>query len=602
MNEQREIVKASWLQHVMHKKGGTLHRKKKILYEEGKWVVFCVHNGRVPLLEWYFSEEYVHGHRPSKVIDLLDSSFVRVVMSDQSRRSFMIGFSDCSREAIELSALTIEDCDDWIRSTTSTLVRLKCLMESTNLYILEPNVPSESPRTTRRFIDEGASIDEIPEELAPSLPVPPLRSTEYECIGLPSLIAQTSRITSLPCMRSRGEKKNNRGVVKTPPPLPPRSISSSQAQVSKISAKRCSVYDNPKNCASTSCTDSSVEQRPKEISVNSQNSLYSTLEEPTLLDTEIVVPMNLYSESVKRGYSVPTRTLDINTAQSRRIATNNSLSSGYDSPCGVINRISSVTTMKFSKSHLASRANSSGTFAEDYYYSQCSDSNTIPSGLKNLTLQPFICTQHIAYVDFGGKIWITGWTAIAEKYIAGQLCIGDQLVRVADVDVCNTQQIPSIFNAVSRTGLSVLRVYNIPDFQTSKLNITIQRVPYGTIYTLQKTKEEFDAGFILDKRKIKLADVLEGSPAWEAGIRASVPAVTRTGTTPACITCIDKHALNIFARDDEATLKHISNFFTLECSGLMVGYPFLFSSVTYQAFGTVSFITVEHADCGKEEG
>lgn len=28
MNEQREIVKASWLQHVVHKKGGTLHRKK----------------------------------------------------------------------------------------------------------------------------------------------------------------------------------------------------------------------------------------------------------------------------------------------------------------------------------------------------------------------------------------------------------------------------------------------------------------------------------------------------------------------------------------------------------------------------------------------
>lgn len=28
MNEQREIVKASWLQHVIRKKGGTLHRKK----------------------------------------------------------------------------------------------------------------------------------------------------------------------------------------------------------------------------------------------------------------------------------------------------------------------------------------------------------------------------------------------------------------------------------------------------------------------------------------------------------------------------------------------------------------------------------------------
>lgn len=45
--------------------------------------------------------------------------------------------------------------------------------------------------------------------------------------------------------------------------------------------------------------------------------------------------------------------------------------------------------------------------------------------------------------------------------------------------------------------------------------------------------------------------MLEGSPAWEAGIRASVPAVTRAGTTAACITCVDNHALNIFSEDDE---------------------------------------------------
>uniref|UniRef100_A0A0R3RWS7 PH domain-containing protein n=1 Tax=Elaeophora elaphi TaxID=1147741 RepID=A0A0R3RWS7_9BILA len=555
MNEQREIVKASWLQHVVHKKGGTLHRKKKVLYEEGKWVVLCVHNDRIPLLEWYFSEEYVHGHRPSKVIDLLDSSFVRVIMSDPSRRSFMIGFMDCSRDAIELSALTIEDCDDWIRSTTTTLIRLKCLMESTNFYASAPDFASESSRTTEQFVYEDANLDVVPEELAPSVPVSSPRNSEYERIRFPSLPAQPSGISSLPRTLSAEEKKvKNHVMVKTPPPLPPRNISSLQAVVPKTGTKRCSIYDHPKNRASTSFGDSStVEGRLGDISLSPQNSvatpvlhsfLQLTLEGTTLLDIEIAAPVSLCSESMKRGYSVPTGTLNVNVAHSRRITGN--VSSGttfsvdYDAPSGMINRMSPSTNIALQKACSTSERNSSGV-AEDHN-SQVIDNSDISSGLRNLTVQPFICMQHIAYVDFGGKVWVTGWTAVAEKYLAGQLFVGDQLLRIADIDIYSTQQIPFIFSAASKTGLSV--------------NIAIQRVPHGTIYTLKKTKQKYDAGLILDKRKIKLADVLEGSPAWEAGIRASVPAITRTGTTSACITCVNNYALNIFSEDDEV-LKQI---------------------------------------------
>ncbi|CAG9535481.1 unnamed protein product [Cercopithifilaria johnstoni] len=537
MNEQREIVKASWLQHIVHKRGGTLHRKKKILYEEGKWVVLCVHNGRIPLLEWYFSEEYVHGHRPSKVIDLLDSSFVRVIMSDPSRRSFMIGFMDRSRDAIELSALTIEDCDDWIRSTTSALVRLKCLVESANFYISAPDFTSEPSRTTEQFIYEDASLDEVPEGLAPSLPVSTPRNSEYERSRFPSLPMQLSGKPFLPRTLSIEEKKvKNHGVVKNPPPLPPRNISSSQALAPKIGTKRCSIYDHPKNHASTSFGDlSTVEGLPGDISTNPENSVYSTLEGATSLDTEIVAPVSLCSESMKRGYSVPAGTLNVSIAHSRRITGNDSFSLDYEASSGMINRISPVLNIALQKTHSASERNSNRMLAENHNHSQI-DNSGISNGLKNLTVQPFICVQHIAYVDFGGKVWVAGWTSIAEKYLAGQLFVGDQLVRIADVDIYNTQQIPFIFST-TKTGLSV--------------NIAIQRVPHGTIYILQKTKQKFDTGLILDKHRIKLADVLEGSPAWKAGIRASVPAVTRTGTTPACITCVDKHALNIFSEDDE---------------------------------------------------
>ncbi|EFO24132.1 hypothetical protein LOAG_04351 [Loa loa] len=544
MNEQREIVKANWLQHVVHKKGGTLHRKKKILYEEGKWVVLCVHSDRIPLLEWYFSEGFMHGHRPSKVIDLLHSSFVRVTISDPSRRSFMIGFMDCSRDAIELSALTIEDCDDWIWSITSTLVRLKCLTESTNLYISVPDFASESSETTEQFIYEDAGLDEVPKELAPSLPISTPRNPEYERIRFLSLTTQSCRIPSLPRTLSTEKKKvTNHGVMKTPPPLPPRNILSSQVQVLESGAKRFSIYDNPKNRASSSFGDSlSVEGRPGDVSVIPQNSLYSSLEVPTSLDTEIAAPISLCSESMKRGYSVPAGTLNVTIAHSGRITGNDSFLLDYDAPSGMISRISPVTSTMVQKAHSACERNNSEMLAEDHNHSQIINNSGISNGLRNLTVQPFICMQHIAYVDFGGKVWLTGWTAVAEKYLAGQLFVGDQLVRIADVDIYSTQQIPFIFSAASKTGLSI--------------NIAIQRVPHGTIYTLHKTKQKFDAGLILNKRKIKLADVLEGSPAWEAGIRPSVPAVTRTGTTPACITCIDRHALNIFSKDDEV-FRHI---------------------------------------------
>ncbi|KAK6110985.1 hypothetical protein QQG55_41855 [Brugia pahangi] len=533
MSEQREIIKASWLQHVVHKKGGTLHRKAKILYEEGKWVVLCVHSGRIPLLEWYFSEEYVHGHRPSKVIDLLGSSFVRVIMSDPSRRSFMIGFVDCSRDAIELSALTIEDCDDWIRSTTSALMRLKCLTESVNLYISVPDFASESLRATEQFLHEDAHLNEVPEELASSISA--ARNSNYERIKFSSS-TQLFGISHLPRTLNAEEKKaRNHRVMKTLPPLPPRNISFSEVQVLKTSAERCSIYDHPKNHTSISFGDSSVvEERAEDVSANPGNSI--TLEEPTLLDTEIT-PVSLYSESVKRGYSVPTGTLNASIAHSRRITGSDSSSLDYDSLSGSISRIFPITNISLQKTHSTYKENSSGMLAEEQNQSQITSNSGISSGLRNLTVQPFICMQHIAYIDFGGKVWITGWTAIAEKYLTDQLFIGDQLVRIADVDIYSTQQIPLIFGATSKTGFSV--------------NIAIQRVPYGTIYTLQKTTQKFETGLMLDKRKNKLADVLEGSPAWKAGIRPLVPAVTRTGTTPACITCVNRHSLNIFSKNDE---------------------------------------------------
>lgn len=108
---------------------------------------------------------------------------------------------------------------------------------------------------------------------------------------------------------------------------------------------------------------------------------------------------------MKRGYSVPAGTLNVNIAHSRHIAGNDSFSLDYDTPSGVINRISPITSTALQKIHSAGKSNSNGMLAEDQNHSQIIDNSGISSGLRNLAVQPFICMQHIAYVDFGGKVW-----------------------------------------------------------------------------------------------------------------------------------------------------------------------------------------------------
>ncbi|VDN07708.1 unnamed protein product [Thelazia callipaeda] len=544
MNEQRQIVKSGWLQHVIHKKGGTLHRKKKVLYEEGKWVVLCIHNDRIPLLEWYFSEKCVYDHRPSKVIDLLDSSFVRIVISDPSRRSFMIGFVDCKREPIELAALTVEDCDDWIRSSTSELMRIKCLVGSTNLYISIPDAPSEVPELAERLGDQDQAVDEfskqfrriqsaavmfkVPEGIAPSLPNSTTRNLAYERIKFPAVVS--SRVFSLPHALNTEEKKmKSLSPVTTPPPLPPRNISSSRTHFSMRIMERLSIYDHPKNRASAPSNDSFVAEHSEDASMNLKSS--AVLESPISLNMEIEVPVDVCRVPVKRGYSVPTGTLNADVTQSYRTTTDDSSSSNYDAPCGLLNQVTS-----FRKNHSVSQRNNDEQHENNSQFFGCFDA---PNNLKHITVDFIIFMHHIAFVDFDGKVWVAGWTMVAHKSFTDQLFVGDQLVQVGDVVIQSTQQFSHIFNPLRKSE--------------SMVNVIVQRVPHGSIYTLQKMEENFDAGFILDKYKSKLLGVLEGSSAWEAGVRSSVSAVTQNGTTSACITHINNSTLNLFSRNNDVS-------------------------------------------------
>lgn len=44
---------------------------QKLLYGDTKWVVLCLHDERIPFLEWYHTEESIREHRPAKVSFML---------------------------------------------------------------------------------------------------------------------------------------------------------------------------------------------------------------------------------------------------------------------------------------------------------------------------------------------------------------------------------------------------------------------------------------------------------------------------------------------------------------------------------------------------
>lgn len=114
-SRRRNIVKYGQLQIKTHKKGGTLLRKKvlkkkikseiiqKIIFEDEKWVVLCVHDEKIPLFEWYNCEEDISKHEPFKVEDLFNCLFVNTIIGDD--HCMIIGFKDETRPPLEFSAV-----------------------------------------------------------------------------------------------------------------------------------------------------------------------------------------------------------------------------------------------------------------------------------------------------------------------------------------------------------------------------------------------------------------------------------------------------------------------------------------------------------------
>ncbi|EYB87476.1 hypothetical protein Y032_0262g577 [Ancylostoma ceylanicum] len=291
----REAIKCSLLQQKTTRRTGTLRRKKKVEYGEACWVVLCVHDDKIPILEWYHGEDSVKLHQPFKVLDLLFANYVSTVVADS--RSFIIGLRDL--EPIELAALHPEVCSEWVSCTTETLRRLSILDGSTNIYGASPLIKKCEFNETNSILDT---------------PIPPPAQMSTEASPRHRVFPHDPH-----CM-NRGSQFHTPHSIK--PPLPPRSniqfpnrphtvSTDSEARIEDTTydVLTSQVYDTLSPGASSSNVSSSPLQ-----STLSTTSLCSSLSSELRLSSSIPpgeISSNDY-DCLRSGHDHPVKSVSLN--------------------------------------------------------------------------------------------------------------------------------------------------------------------------------------------------------------------------------------------------------------------------------------------------
>ncbi|KAK6766910.1 hypothetical protein RB195_026274 [Necator americanus] len=295
MPATREAIKCSLLQQKTTRRSGTLRRKKKVEYGEACWVALCVHDDKIPILEWYHGEDSVKQHQPFKVLDLLFANYVSPVVADS--RSFIIGLRDL--EPIELAALHPEVCSEWLTCTTETLRRLAIFGDSSNIYgsssldkkcgsgesnnILDTHFPSQGQMSTeasprhRVFSHDPHSMNSgsqlhPPQGVKP--PLPPRSSVQFP-----------SRLHTV-------DKDNEAGIEDTT-----YDMLANQTRVSCDSEKDADWYDSPRRVYDTlspGVSSSNVSSSPLQSTLSTTSLCSSLSSELRLLSS---IPQGEFSST-----------------------------------------------------------------------------------------------------------------------------------------------------------------------------------------------------------------------------------------------------------------------------------------------------------------
>jgi hypothetical protein len=568
MNLSRDIVKHGELQIKTTKRSGTLLRKKeKHVYEREALVALCVHDGKIPLLEWYPNRPAMHTHQPDKVVDLLDCLYVNPIIGNSS--DFIVGFSE-ERPPLEFGACNAAECKAWVEAIGHTLKRLSCLNSTENEYC---PVPHQQHEIGEASTAEYSSDRVDPPQPSVSSPTPPPRlhlkkTAQYKRDRLLSLSDQiplqnipiTGRVTrqssasresplspkaidALCRTFSEDDSKSPRSPSAfplrtekiltanddTPPALPPRKSASLSSAVnsprnsdSMIAAKVLKYnYDVP---LSDVKNESDYNQLPLRNAYPSRNDVYTAM---TFKDDEGIA--NSLQEMCKlrlqttSGSSSGSRTSSL--SDSHRSSNNDEyhpLSPPPRPPKGL-----SVSNNQYDV--LISPPPIQPQF--DAFKDALNKPRTVSLLLTT-------CVEHIAFCEVLGKVWIAGWSPTSELCLKGVIHFGDQVVQIGDQLV---EKIGDVQKAIYECA--------IPG---KPLEIKVRQIPHGEVFSIVKPQNpKKSIGIIMHKRKNRVESVEDKSPARASGLQSRLaPYVYGPTDVPAVITEVNDVPLNPFARND----------------------------------------------------
>ncbi|KAK0397211.1 hypothetical protein QR680_002034 [Steinernema hermaphroditum] len=468
----------------------------------------------------------MYDHRPKQLVDLLEVALISPVMTDS--RMFIIEFKEESRSAIELCALSPDDCNAWVESARSTLNRLNCLQED-NHYLPCPMEMNFSPNGEQvESADENAqpatSFDEnaLAERsrdvirLDDSMHLP-LQASEsngnaaYEHIvrGIsllnqqrptsPSSVASPLATAKVLCRQSKSIDR---------PPLPPRMVIESDEKPTGISTPKSSLYDIPRLSSTPTNSD-----------------LYDSFTTPDSRSNDILLPNRKRSSSSSSDSSIQCETPESSIRKrTLQLPKHRVTFSDDDNDCSIAG-----TSDDLYSRPLSCQSDDSSTVALE-------QAMTKP---RVVFLQLSVCVEHLALVEIHGRVWVAGWSAEYNKQLCQVLRIGDEIIEVGDVKVTGIQEVPGLFHTQSIPG--------------NPVSLKVRPIPTGYVCSFVKPLSGSKTlGITLHKKKNRIEAVAKNSVAGKAHLPAVVAAFSRDKSyVSTVITDIDDTPMNPFANNDQ---------------------------------------------------
>ncbi|KAE9552639.1 hypothetical protein FO519_004152 [Halicephalobus sp. NKZ332] len=530
MNLDRQVTKYGGLQTKVRKKGGTLIRKKKFVYDEEQWVALCVHNQQIPFLEWYPTAAEIRKHEPTKVQDLLDCLFVHLSIGDD--RCFVIGFADENRPVIEFAARTTEDAKSWIEEITSCLRKLNCLSDRDNEY---QSMPIQQYPEREEEIGAGL-IKAPPPRTSPQITPRDRRLNLTDEIPLPSSTAPV--LPPRPAVMLNDQQTFSNIPDQSPPSSPPVSPSTQRA-----------ILCSPKRISNLpSLPDPSSKVLPPKLPPRKIPDLTTPLPmSPTTPNTKMPNGHHQYdfpltpptgprqSEAqydlcpTPNGTSAPTTTGMVYSKFA--FGPENEIALSQEM---IQLRMSSASSSTTEDSHESTKSHpgeytlltppprppknlalSSGSLN---YAGSFRESRT-PA--RTISLLLTICVEHLALVEVAGNVWIGGWSEEQNATLTNLIHFGDQLVEV------NGKQIP----------------------------IKLRSMPHGSTYVVKKPHDLYTPrsfGIIFHNRKNRIDEIVPLSRAAKAGIPGKMgPFLYGRSEVASVVTEMDGVPLNPFAINEQ---------------------------------------------------